>query len=103
MKNIKFIVLGFLFCLTTQAIVVRAGDITANGWFQKDIVTFLGNVVTMGNEIKSDHNVAFASYTGLRRQIISFNNYSAARNAIRSRSISSTTVATTTDLTLSGL
>lgn len=52
MKNVLFVVL--VLCAVVVAGI--AGDITANGMNQGDLYTFLSNVVTGGNSIKSEFN-----------------------------------------------
>lgn len=52
---VAFAVIIF-FLTVVGAFEIFAGDITATGMYQKDLHTFLSNVVTMANEIKSDAN-----------------------------------------------
>jgi hypothetical protein len=42
------------------------GVISGTGWNQGDVATYLGNILTMGNETKSDHNTVMGSYSTTR-------------------------------------
>jgi hypothetical protein len=88
-KNVLLILLGISLGVNIATMSVIAGDITATGMYQKDLHTFLTNVVTMNNELKADVNAATAELNG-----------AATFDAITGFSFG--TVATT-DLTLSGL
>ena len=88
-KNILLILLGISLGVNVVTMGAIAGDITDTGMFQKDLVTFLTNTVTMANELKVDVNAATAELNG-----------AATFDAITGFTFG--TVATT-DLTLSGL
>ena len=62
MKRFISSVLAFLLL----SVPVLSADITANGMYQKDVHTFLSNVVTLVNELKADHATTKTSYDALR-------------------------------------
>ena len=112
-RNIFLVLAGFAVCALIYTANLSAEDITATGWSQRAVVKFLTNVVTMGNEVKADHNslitthnAVFASYTGLRYCLINYTSASTIRTQGSARALpsgASSATTSTTDLTLSGL
>lgn len=113
-KNILLVLTGFAVCAMMYTANLMAESITGTGMSQRALVAFLTNTVTLGNEIKTDHNTLFANYTGalatnrqmltaqtavynsyttVFRTIATNNNYSTAQLAIRTRSMPSGSVA----------
>lgn len=115
MKRTTILILvGIMIGSALVSLNLMAESITNTGMSQRALVKFLTNVVTMGNETKSDHNTLFAnytsslatnrqmvtahtalynSYTTVFRAIATNNNYSTAQVAIRARSMPSAGVA----------
>jgi len=52
----RFTILALMIVLVAFGSAVFSGDITDKGMYQKDLYTFLSNVVTVVNELKSDFN-----------------------------------------------
>jgi hypothetical protein len=63
-KNILLILLGISLGINVVTMGAIAGDITDTGMYQKDLHTFLTNIVTMTNELKTDVNAATAELNG---------------------------------------
>lgn len=100
----KAMLIGLMcFTLGFGANAAISGDITATGKYWGDIYTFLGNVVTMSNELKADRNVSFADYTSLIHKFDSFTTFSEMTGYAFDTNHNSSTATATTDLTLTGL
>jgi hypothetical protein len=63
-KNILLILLGISLGINVVTMGAIAGDITDTGMYQKDIHTYLSNILTISNEIKADLNDATAELNG---------------------------------------
>jgi len=66
MKKILANMLVFLFISAP----VLAGDITANGMYQKDLHTFLSNTVTLTSELTADHATSKLSNDPMRNLML---------------------------------
>jgi len=63
-RNIILLMVGVLTGLCLMTYSLMAETISGTGISQKALVSFLTNVITIGNEVKTDHNTLFANYTG---------------------------------------
>lgn len=63
----------FLFLLLASVLVMgiwsfaTAETITKTGWSQRALYNFLNSVLTLDNEVKSDHNAVLGSYSTVRK------------------------------------
>lgn len=64
MKKFKNAIVGSIVAVILYAGSIFAGDITGTGHYWADMYTYLTNVKTMSNELKTDHNALYANYTG---------------------------------------
>lgn len=102
-KNIILLVCGVLIGSALCVANLTAGTIKANGYNWKDLYSFLGNTVTLANELKTDHNnlvtahnAAFNGYTAVFRALATQASYSAAKVVISARTLPSGAVSATT-------
>lgn len=112
-KTIILLLVGVLIGSAIVSVNLMAESITNKGMSQRALVKFLTNVVTMGNEVKADHNslvtthnTVFNHYTGLRRCLINYTSATSMRTAVSARTLptgTSTATTSTTDLSLTGL
>ena len=102
-RNIILLVVGVLMGSALVTINLMAETISNTGMSQRALVAFLTNVVTLGNEVKSDHNAVFAHYTGLRRCLINYTSASTLANQISNRTLPTGPTTSTSNLSLSGL
>jgi hypothetical protein len=97
-KAIYGFFVGIFFAFSANVI---AGNITANGMYQGDLFTYLSNVLSLGNEQKTDYNALFASYTSNMNSFNNFTSFAELENF--SFNAGSATAVTSSDLSLTGL
>lgn len=89
-KTVITLIIGVFLGSALFSANLMAESITGTGMSQRALVKFLTNVVTMGNESKTDHNTLFSNYTSslaTNRQILTehatlFNSYTTVFRAI---------------------
>lgn len=111
-KSTLLLLVGVLIGLCLMTASLMAETISKTGMSQKALVSFLTNVVTLGNEVKTDHNTlvtthntVFNHYTGLRRVLINYTSASTMRTQLSNRTLptgTSTATTSASDLSLSG-